>query len=206
MRRQGFTLVEVMVSLGVMTISAMGLFALQGQATRSNGRARDMTMASQIAQNIVERLKMDGLNWNTLTLPPDTTDLSNTQILQLVDTATPGIFFTLPQRNDPRAGITVPISNAFDNFGTDVMTTGATSAALATIKYCASLRLAWIYTTRRAMRADVRVWWSKEAPTRSIIGDFAGCADDDTRLGPGGTLYDGYHVVYLSTVIRPHPL
>lgn len=206
MRRQGFTLVEVMVSLGVMTISAMGLFALQGQATRSNGRARDMTMASQIAQNIIERLKMDGLTWNTITNPPDTTDLGNTRILGLVDTATTGIFMTLPERTDPRGGVSVPLSNAFDHFGDDVLTTGASTARLASIKYCASLRLAWIYTSRRAMRADVRVWWSKEAPARSIINDFPGCADDDARLAPGGQFFEDYHVVYLSTVIRPHPL
>jgi prepilin-type N-terminal cleavage/methylation domain-containing protein len=205
MRRQGFTLVEVMVSLGVMTVSAMGLFALQGQATRSNGRARDMTMASQIAQNVIERLKMDGLVWNTIS-PGDTTDVANTVTLRNITGATPGNFMTLPERSSPRLGVTVPVSNAFNQAGEDVLTTGASTTVLATIKYCASMRLAWVYETHRVMRADVRVWWSKESPSRSITDDFAGCADDNSKLAPGGSRYDDYHVVYLSTVIRPHPL
>lgn len=205
MRRQGFTLVEVMVALGVMTISAMGLFALQGQASRANGRARDVVMASQIAQNILERLKMDGLTWNTIT-PGDTTDLGATVLLKAVDGAAAGAFIPLPERPDARGGFTVPLSNAFNIFGDDVLTTGASAADLASIKYCASMRLTWVYATRRVMRADVRVWWSIEAPTRSIIADFPRCADDDIRLAPGGTLEASYHTVYLSTVIRPHPI
>jgi len=205
MRRQGFTLVEVMVALGVMTISAMGLFALQGQATRANGRARDVTMATQIAQNVIERLKMDGLAWNTIT-PGDVTDLGATAYLNAVDTATAGAFVPLLERTDPRGGSSVVLSNAFDIFGSDVATTGASAAQLASIKYCASIRLSWVYPTRRVMRADVRVWWSIEAPTRSIIADFPRCADDDVKLAPNGTLESSYHTVYLSTVIRPHPL
>ncbi|HET8936004.1 MAG TPA: prepilin-type N-terminal cleavage/methylation domain-containing protein [Polyangiales bacterium] len=205
MRRQGFTLVEVMVALAVMTISAMGLFALQGQATRANGRARDITMATQIAQNIIERLKMDGLAWNTIT-PGDVTDLGSTVYLNAVDTATPGAFMPLLERTDSRGGISTPLSNAFNIFGDDVMTTGASAEQLASVKYCASIRLAWVYTTRRVMRADVRVFWSIEAPTRSIIADFPRCADDDVKLAPGGALEASYHTVYLSTVIRPHPL
>jgi prepilin-type N-terminal cleavage/methylation domain-containing protein len=206
MRRQGFTLVEVMVSLGVMTISAMGLFALQGQATRANGRARDMTMASQIAQNLIERFKMEGLAWNTIS-PGDTTDVAATDTLKLITGATPGNFMTLPERTDPRSGLSVPLSNAFDLFGDDVLTTGASAQDLARIRYCSSIRLAWVYETHRVMRVDVRVWWSKEAPTHAIMDDFPGCADDNAKLRPpNGTLYDSYHTVYLSTVIRPHPL
>lgn len=205
MRRQGFTLVEVMVALGVMTISAMGLFALQGQATRANGRARDVTMAAQIAQNVIERLKMDGLAWNTIT-PGNITDLGSTVWLNVVDTAAAGAFVPMLERTDPRDGKTVNMSNAFNIFGEDVLTTGATAEQLASIKYCASMRLTWVYATRRVMRADVRVWWSTEAPMRSIISDFPRCADDDVRLAPGGALEANYHMVYLSTVIRPHPI
>ena len=205
MRRQGFTLVEVMVALGVMTISAMGLFALQGQATRANGRARDVTMASQIAQNVIERLKMDGLAWNTIT-PGNITDLGATFWLSAVDTAAPGAFIPMLERPETRDGNSVVWSNAFDIFGSDVPIAGANAETLATIKYCASMRLTWVYATRRVMRADVRVWWSTEAPTRSIISDFPRCADDDVRLAPDGLLEANYHMVYLSTVIRPHPL
>jgi len=201
MRRQGFTLVEVMVALGVMTISAMALFGMQAQATRANVRARDMTVASQIAQNVLERMKMDGLAWTALGDAPVV--LADTSMLQAV--ANTGSFTTLPERAETRNGRTVVWSNGFDLHGIDVPISGAPAATLASIRFCASQRLSWVYDTRGAMRADVRVWWTKEAPTRAILADFPGCADNNVQLLPGGAQYDNYHMVYMSTVIRPHP-
>lgn len=201
MRRQGFTLVEVMVALGVMTISAMALFGMQAQSTRANGRARDMTVASQIAQNVLERMKMDGLAWNTIGDANDV--LSKTDILQLVG-ATPGAFGRLPETSQTR-GRTVVWSNAFDLHGIDVALTGG-QVAPGAVRFCASQRLAWVFDNpQRAIRADVRVAWSKEAPTRSILTDFPACVDANGQLAPGGARYDDYHTVYMSTVIRPHP-
>lgn len=203
MRRQGFTVVEVMVALGVMTISAMALFGMQSQATRANVRARDMTVASQIAQNVLERMKMDGLAWNRIGEPADV--LTNTSILTLISNGTPQAFVTLPEREDSRLSTPVRWSNGFDLHGIDVRLSGATPAVLATVRFCASVRLAWVYDTRRAIRGDVRVWWTKEAPSRSIMADFPGCADTNDPLSPTGARYNDYHIVYMSTVIRPHP-
>lgn len=202
MRRQGFTLVEVMVSLGVMTIGAMSLIAMQQQATRANVRARDVTMATQIAQNVIERLKIDGVAWTTVT-PGSTADLQNTRILRQIAGATPGSFMALPLLTETLAGDTRVLGNGFNYAGEDVDLTNASAAVQATVRYCAGIRLTWVYMSRRAMRTDVRVWWSKEAPSRTITSDFVGCADDNASLNPGGTYYDAYHVVYLSTVIRP---
>jgi len=204
MRRQGFTLIEVMVALGVMTVSAMALMSMQGQAARANSHARDMTTAAQIAQTVLERLKLDGLAWNSI-VSGAPTDVPNTVWLNAVDTAALGNFFTLTPQPFTRLGNTVQYSNAFNQFGEDVVTSGASADVLASVKFCASIRLGWIYDTRRVLRADVRVWWTKEVPTRSILSDFAGCADDNTQLLPGGGQFDNYHTVYLSTVIRPHP-
>ena len=193
-----------MVALGVMTISAMALFGMQAQATRANVRARDMTVASQIAQNVLERMKMDGLAWNTIGNPEDV--LINTSMLGKIVGSTLGSFMTLPERPETRGGTTVVWSNGFDMYGIDVPISGADAASLANIRFCASNRLAWVYNNpARAIRADVRVWWSKEAPTRSIIADFPQCADNDVSLQPNGTRYNDYHSVYMSTVIRPHP-
>lgn len=201
MRRQGFTLVEVMVALGVMTISAMALFGMQAQSTRANGRARDMTVASQIAQNVLERMKMDGLAWNTIGDANDV--LSKTDILRLVG-ATPGAFGPLPETSQTR-GRTVVWSNGFDLHGIDVALTGG-QVPPGAVRFCASQRLAWVFDNpQRAIRADVRVAWSKEAPTRSILTDFPACVDANGQLAPGGARYDDYHTVYMSTVIRPHP-
>lgn len=201
--RRGFTLVEVMVSLGVMTISAMALIAMQQQATRANVRARDITTAMQIAQNVLERLKLDGVAWTTVT-PLSTQDLQNTTILSGITAAPQGSFIPLPAQTVTLGSDTRVLSNAFDYAGEDVDLNNASTAVLAQVRYCASIRLTWVYTTRRAMRADTRVWWSKEVPARSIVGDFPACADDNNSLNPTGGLYNSYHVVYLSTVLRPN--
>ena len=202
MKRQGFTLVEVIVSLGIMTIGAMALLGMQQQTTRANARARDMTMAMQIAQNVVERLKLEALAWNNVTASPNN-DLQNSDLLLPITTNPIASFAALPTRESSDAGVTRTLSNAFDYFGTDIPLTGASAAQLAQVRYCASYRLSWIFDNNRALRADVRVWWTKEAPSRSIITDFPLCVDDNIKLNPGGDDFDRYHVVYLSTVLRP---
>ena len=195
-RRAGFTLVEVMISLGVMTVGAMALIGMQQQTTRANVHARTLTTASQIAQNVIERLKMEGLSWKGVDLGP-ATELAQAPSLAKIVGATEGQFMTLP----PVAGLR-PLSNAFDYYGNDLDISTGNATALAQVFYCASYRLSWVYVNR-LMRVDVRVWWSKEAPSRSILDDFPRCADNDSDLNPGGNQFDNYHVVYLSTVIRP---
>jgi prepilin-type N-terminal cleavage/methylation domain-containing protein len=196
-RREGFTLVEVMVSLGVMTIGAMALIGMQQQTTRANVHARSLTVATQIAQNVIERMKLEAIAWNAATVTP-AVDLANAPSLARIVGSTPGQFMTLPAGPGPRV-----LSNAFDYYGADLDITTGNAAALASIFYCASYRLTWVYNTNRAMRVDVRVWWTKEAPSRSINTDFPRCADDNAKLNPAGAMFDNYHVVYLSTVIRP---
>jgi type IV pilus assembly protein PilV len=200
MRRDGFTIVEVVVALGVMTIGALALVGMQQQTTRANVRARELTVASQIAQNVIERLKLESLAWNTATQTP-ATDLFNAPLLQPASNNAAAGFITLPQRPSDSAGARV-LSNAFDYFGQDVDLTTASAAQLAQVRFCASYRLTWVFDNQRALRADVRVWWSKEAPTRAILSDFAGCQDDNS-LNPLGTHDGQYHLVYLSTVLRP---
>lgn len=203
MRRQGFTLAEVMVSLGVMTIGGMALIGMQAQTSRANIRARDITIATQIAQNLIERLKMDALAWNSAT-GNVATDLGNTQLLKNVATATAGSFMTLPALTVSSSGTPRVMSNAFDYFGDDVNLTGASDQTLSGVRYCASYRLTWIFSSLRALRADVRVWWTMESPAHSITSDFVGCADDEAKLNPGLGALPNYHVVYLSTVLRPN--
>jgi hypothetical protein len=159
-----------------------------------------VTVATQIAQNVIERLKLESLGWRTLTTKP-VDDLQSCALLKSVLTK-PGVFTTLPPRQLVSGDDTRILSNAFDYTGVDVVLSGATAAQ---VRFCASYRLTFVYDDFRSLRADVRVWWSKEAPTRDILSpdDFVGCQDDGAALNPGGVHYDDYHVVYLSTVLRP---
>jgi type IV pilus modification protein PilV len=192
-RKQGFTLVEVMVSIGVMTIGAMSVLAMQQQLTRANMHARELTTATQIAQNWIERLKMDALAWNTIG------DRSQTLYLQAVPApGTLGTFGPFATSTVSRGGVNTIYSSAFNYYGDSLDTTAGIPAGL---HFCASYRLSWIYANQRAMRADVRVFWPREGEA-VLVTDYPRCVDEHTALNPGGTRFERYHLVYLSTVLK----
>jgi type IV pilus modification protein PilV len=191
-RRQGFTLVEVMVSLGIMTIGAMAVLGMQQQIIRGNMHARQITIATQIAQNVIERLKMDAVAWNAPGVP------STTRYLNNVTPGAIGGFTTIPFITTTASGITRLQSNAFDYYGDDLNTQPGSPAGLF---YCASNRLSFVFNNNRIIRADVRVWWAREGEG-VIRRDFPVCVDDNAKLNPGGSAIDNYHIVYLSTVLR----
>jgi prepilin-type N-terminal cleavage/methylation domain-containing protein len=196
--REGFTLIEVMISLGIMTMGALAMLALQQQTIRSNSHARELSTAMQIAQLWVERFKQDASRWtqvgyfNTPGKPDAAAVLAPTVYLKQVATS-PNVY----QSMAPATVGTLNISNAFDFWGNDVAPTAA-----ANVYYCAAFRPAWVYYGR-AMRVDVRVWWAKEGIGRSITSDFPLCVGDPALLNPGGaSKMTDYHVVYLPTVLR----
>lgn len=192
-RKQGFTLVEVMVSIAVMTVGAMSVLALQQQLTRANMHARELTTATQIAQNWIERLKMDALAWNTIG------DLTQTQYLQVVPLpGALGTFGPFAPSIASRAGVNEIYSSAFNYYGDALDTTAGTPAGL---HFCASYRLSWVYANMRAMRADVRVFWPREGEA-VLVTDYPRCVDEHLALNPGGTRFEDYHIVYLSTVLK----
>jgi prepilin-type N-terminal cleavage/methylation domain-containing protein len=191
-KQSGFTLVEVMVSLGIMTIGAMAILAMQQQIIRGNVHARELTTATQIAQNVIERLKIDALTWNTPGVP------TGSRYLGIVTPGAIGTFTKLEPIPTTNGGITRFQSNAFDYYGDDL---DMQNGSPANLHFCASYRLSFVYTNNRIIRADVRVWWAREG-IGVIRTDFPLCVDDNARLSPGGALIDNYHLVYLSTVLR----
>jgi prepilin-type N-terminal cleavage/methylation domain-containing protein len=199
-RRQGFTLIEVMVSLGIMTIAGMAIVALQQQVTRGNVHARQITIATQIAQTWIERLKLDALRWN---VAGPANDLGNTTYLAAMPATGNRVGFTtipfVTQTND--AGGVRWMSPAFDYYGDELNMAAGDPPNLF---FCASHRLNWVFNNQRVIRADVRVWWAKEGESRIQV-DYPRCVDNDIALNPGsppGANFDRYHVVYLSTVLR----
>ena len=196
--RSGFTLIEVMISLGVMMIGAMAILSLQQHTIRSNMHARRVTIAMQIAQRWVERFKQDALLWRTVAVfnspngePNDATVLANTAYLNKVAVA--------PNQWQKIPNVTNTISNAFDFQGDDTAQNGSERP----IFYCAGFRPAWVYYGR-ALRVDVRVWWPREdisAQVADLTRTFPNC-DDDNTLSAGGANLNNFHVVYLPTVIR----
>jgi prepilin-type N-terminal cleavage/methylation domain-containing protein len=204
--RRGFTLIEVMVSLGIMMIGAMAVIGLQMQTMRANGYARQLTTATQIAQIWVERIKQDACLWTqraALTANPPETVLASVALAR-----TRYLGAILGQRNAwvSPADSAAPVSRGFDFQGNDTLATAGLTYDRFPF-YCAAYRLNWVFFGE-AIRADVRVWWPRAGSAANPVSDFDGCGSGGglASLDPGGSAIDNYHAVYVSTVMRVTPV
>ena len=59
----GFTLIEVMVAIGIVTVGAAGLMAMQTATMRATRDSRKITNAVAINQIWIERLERDAQSW-----------------------------------------------------------------------------------------------------------------------------------------------
>lgn len=190
----GFTLIEVVVALGVMVIGVMGVIVMQQQTIMVNSIARQRSVATQIAQTWIERLKQDALiNWTQA--PDPTTGLTAEQViggtawLSRVNTA-PNVFQQIPQ-----SPVQTDASNAFDFRGNEIPggVFGGAVPAGTNPWFCVSFRPAWVYVGR-ALRVDVRVFWPRPQSGPNVVD----CVD----VAPTAGLPNRYMSTYLSTVIK----
>lgn len=190
--RAGYTMIEVMMAVGVLTVGSMGIMAMHQASTRGNQEARQMMVGTQLTQRWIERLRRDGLSWMDSAQTADPTLLASTTYLRSV--VAPGgaaLWFI------PVGGGAQELPN-FDYYGND-------TAVEADMRFCTNVRLEWVYPGR-AMRADVRVWWlrrqsgSVQDPSRA---NFANCApgQDPNALSGDYRL----RMTHASTVIRYTP-
>lgn len=187
-RRGGYTLIEVMMALGVLAAGSVAIMAMLQASTRGNMEAREMTTGNQIAQRWVERLRRDSLRWTRGATGADPTLLANTEYLEDVTPPGGAAAWVIP---DVPAGSTELAS--FDYYGND---------STSSMYYCTNVRLEWIYPGQ-AMRADVRVWWRRRGPSATGGNQLANCASgaDPESL----TANRQARMVYTSTVLRYHP-
>ncbi len=176
--KRGYTLVEVMMAMGIMAMGGVGIMGLHQASTKANLEARQISMANNVMRTWMERLKRDALLWTQGGDSAATANLTPTAYL-----SQQGAGWFVPDPTDAAE------SHAFDHFGRD------TSVA-ATMRYCANVRVVWV-VPGLAVRTDVRVWWVK----RGVDGTaFVGCAagTDPNTLTANANL----HFVSASNVVR----
>jgi len=139
----GFTLIEVMIAIGIMTVGSLGILSMHHAVSGANRSAHELNTALAITERWIERIERDSLAWSVQGL--NSTELTGTAYLSpLAGTVgTTGWFRPTPADSDEHY--------AFDYFGEDT----ATSAE---IKYCTNLRLSWLRQGSSA-RVDVRTFW-----------------------------------------------
>lgn len=192
-RRAGFTLIEVMIAMTLLVSGTIAIVQMQRVALRSVTVARELATATQLAQNVLEQLKLDAVTWTQPGIPPalmtDPNVLGRTTWLNLI-TANPRTWITMPPPPD-----LMTAGSGADFFGRTV-------AALPDAHYCTNIRLTWVQLGR-TMRADVRVFFrDPEGGGPSLVGGITNDCLPPDNLAAGSATLRQIHIVYASTVIR----
>ena len=185
----GYTIVEVMMALAVLTLGAAGVIALQKATLIANTNARNLATATAIGQAWMERLRIDALGWNEMASLPD---IAQTAWLGPAGTAAPanGAGWFTP--TTVAFGGTLPAgSPTADVLGADLYAGDEPKLVPA---FCTQVRLTRFAGTKdaalgalyRSMRIEVRVLWDR-------LGQQVDCATLpagwDVEVGRYGTVY-----------------
>jgi len=71
MMKRGFTLIEVLISIVVMTIAFFAVLAVQGSALTGYSAARDSTEATELLRSTIEIINAESQAWNQASAPPN---------------------------------------------------------------------------------------------------------------------------------------
>jgi prepilin-type N-terminal cleavage/methylation domain-containing protein len=196
--QRGYTIVELVMSLAVLAIGASGVIAMQKVAISSNRHAKEMAIATRIAEGWADQLAMDGAIWTTTAAGnstiASTTWLNLASTTQTVDWFGPG-FDAL--RN---------YGEAFNSLGDPV--DPAQSPGL--IRYCAQLRFAYLHSPTTpspghgVIRSQIRVFWQAEDASVQV---YAAANARSCQVAPNDftALLPAMHVIYLTTSIAQTP-
>lgn len=191
----GFTLIEVMIAIGIMTVGSLGILAMHNAVTAANRSANEMNTAITITERWMERIDRDALAWSEEGI--NSTALNSTAYLSQLagSVAGTGWFKPTPTSSDE--------SYAFDYTGTDPPVGGNT-------KYCVNLRMSWLRQGSSA-RVDVRTFWLREGFVQGgaqhskwvDASAFRG-ADCDAAAADGWDLgaAPNVNVIFASTVVH----
>lgn len=191
---EGFTLVEVMIAIGIMTVGSLGILSMHQAVTRANREAREMNTALAVTETWIERVERDSLLWTAQGF--NTTEIQGTHYLKTIAGVADETAWFRP------APAYAGESYAFDYFGID-------TAATANMKYCVNLKMSWL-RQGGSVRVDVRTFWLRgghmvgtPSHTDWVAGSAfrgASCASataDSWNLGQAPNV----NVIFASTVV-----
>ena len=192
----GYTVIEVMMALAVLSIGATGVIAMQKAALIGNVRARNLATASAIASTWIERLRVDALRWRVTSTGQST--IGQTTWLGVVGDDYPNQINPEDTWSRPLDDQAQDISARADVLGRDTFTD-------ADVGYCTHIKLTQI--TDNTIRAEVRVFWLRygEGAGATQTGSLGiGLCDSNPAYPaqvstPAALLR--YHFVYLATAI-----
>lgn len=189
-RRQsaGYTAIEVLMSMSVLAVGVIGIFSMEKVTVSSNVHAKNLSIATHIAQGWLGTLEAEAMRWDT---SPDALSLRTTWL-----GAGPGE----PQWFRPTFSGAAGYGPEFDELGNPVQTDG---------RFCVDLRLSPLNGAAAEAegtgmrRVEVRVYWLRatEVAMTSVSAPQFPCRmlpvkvslENESRL---------FHFVYLSGAVR----
>jgi prepilin-type N-terminal cleavage/methylation domain-containing protein len=190
----GYTMVELMMALALLTVGVLGIVALQRVTVVSNAHAKRLAIAQRIAQTWATQLQMDSSVWrNNGTLPP-------------LISAPNGQWSRPPE-------VTSRVGGAFDALGAPLADADAAQAA-----FCTHVRLSWLYQSSTVggsdlIRAEIRVFWRRDGHGSDIDGignawlkteGICSKTQDTARVTAIGQDTGTFHFLYQTVGIRQH--
>jgi Tfp pilus assembly protein PilV len=144
----GYSMIELMVAVALFATGLLGIMAMEIVATKGNKDSHDMTVAVNIAEWWMERLRVESLMWYNPAA--DITDGTRTPMLVAL-----GAGVTAP--NGTTGWVSPPLNPRYDKWL-------RTAAALTDPgEYCTQYRLSTVVASE-LIRAEVRVmWWRSHA-------------------------------------------
>ena len=194
--QRGYTIVELLMSLSVLAIGVSGVIAMQRVTLETNRYAKDLAIATRIAEAWTDQLTTDGSLWTVNAAGAST--LPNTTWLNAATLGTTGTW-ALPAYSAP-----LGFGPAFGALGQPLDPAGHPELA----QFCAHIRLAYLHSDtlptvgNGVIRAQVRVFWRRndQAASTAVANICAVTpATLDTDIG-------AFHVIYLTTSIRQLPV
>lgn len=192
-RSAGFTLIEVMIAVGILTVGSVGILAMQQASTRGNLNARQMTTATNVTRVWIERARRDALRWRS-NITGDPNGVGATQYISATPLAGESGWIAPVNTNDPTERF------GFDWYGQNTQVQGD-------IRYCTHINTRWVVVNQVA-RVDVRTFWYR----RGDGADGATHQDLFPNCGAGGgeaavsveltAPSPRIHAIYASTLVR----
>lgn len=192
-RSRGYTAVELLMAISIFAIGVSGIIAMQKVTVGANAHAKNLSIATHIAQAWLDQLAVDAAAWNHPSPGNPTPDLtSDTTWLQLAGNNKADLWIR------PDYSVSRRFGAAFDAQGNPVTDANAASAV-----FCAHIRLSWLYPDTAGnglLRTEVRVFWLRDGQGGTVDGqptcDVGTKPDDVENAGLK------YHFVHQASAVK----
>ncbi len=192
-RERGYTAVELMMALGLFAVGVSGIIAMQKVTLVSNQHAKNLAIATGVAEAWLDQLATDSTLWDS------TTGIDATLWVVNAKGSNDGKW-QLPVWDDDR------------KFGAGFDALGAPTPDVDNARFCAHVRLTTLFDQAGGLvggrdilagnglaRAEVRVFWLRDG-SAAIDG---ACSEPDT-IATVAAATDRYHQVLKVSAVRQH--